>query len=151
MFLFFQYRFVSDIYGFYYTDNVTYGYIANSFPYKNTVDIVELKGKDLVQVFEQVASKYDESNPDASFLQVSGTFTLQFLVAWASTTIQSNCKIVRIKNVDMMWQVIVSVWGCNLTGPMEKTLRFLLLRTFEDTELTVSFWLVISASRNDPI
>ena len=60
--------------GFYFTDNVTYGHIANSFPYKNTVDIVELKGKDLVQVFEQVASLYDESKPSASFLQVSGTF-----------------------------------------------------------------------------
>ena len=60
--------------GFCYTDNITYGHIANSFPYKNTVDIVDLKGKDLVQVFEQVASLYDESNPSASFLQVSGTF-----------------------------------------------------------------------------
>lgn len=59
--------------GFYCTDNVTYGHIANSFPYKNTVDIVELKGKDLMLVFEQVASLYDESNPSASFLQVSGT------------------------------------------------------------------------------
>ena len=54
------------------TDAVTYGHIANSFPYKNTVDLVELKGKDIVQVFEQVASMYDEKKPSPSFLQVSG-------------------------------------------------------------------------------
>lgn len=53
------------------------GYIANSFPYKNTVDIVELTGKDLVQVFEQVASMYDENNPSVSFLQVSGIILIQ--------------------------------------------------------------------------
>lgn len=60
----------------YFTDAVTYGHIANSFLYKNTVDLVELKGRDLIQVFEQVASLYDESKPSASFLQVSGIFTL---------------------------------------------------------------------------
>ena len=57
------------------TDAVTYGHIANSFPYKNTVDLVELKGKDLVQVLEQVASMYDEKKPSVSFLQVSGIYT----------------------------------------------------------------------------
>ncbi len=56
-----------------FADNITFGHIANSFPYKNTVDIVELKGEDLIQVFEQVASMYDKTSPSASFLQVSGT------------------------------------------------------------------------------
>lgn len=58
-----------------FADAVTYGHIDNSFPYKNTVDLVELKGEDLVNVFEQVASLYDETKPSASFLQVSGIFT----------------------------------------------------------------------------
>ncbi|XP_068698294.1 snake venom 5'-nucleotidase-like isoform X1 [Montipora foliosa] len=53
-------------------DAVTYGHIVNSCPYKNTVDVVELKGKHLLQVFEQVASLYDENKPRGSFLQVSG-------------------------------------------------------------------------------
>ena len=54
------------------TDTVTCGHIVNSVPFKNTVDLVELKGKDLVQVFEQVASMYDETKPSDSFLQFSG-------------------------------------------------------------------------------
>ncbi|KAJ7363701.1 hypothetical protein OS493_009864 [Desmophyllum pertusum] len=53
-------------------DAITYGHIVNSFPYRNTVDMVELKGEDLIQVFEQVASKYDKTKPSMSFLQVSG-------------------------------------------------------------------------------
>lgn len=50
----------------------------NSFPYRNIVDLVELKGEDLAQVFEQVASLYDKDKPDISFLQVSGTYILCF-------------------------------------------------------------------------
>ena len=50
----------------------------NSFPYRNIVDLVELKGEDLAQVFEQVASLYDKDKPDISFLQVSGIFILCF-------------------------------------------------------------------------
>ena len=50
----------------------------NSFPYRNIVDLVELKGEDLAQVFEQVASLYDKEKPDISFLQVSGIFILCF-------------------------------------------------------------------------
>ena len=57
-------------------DAVTYGHIVNSCPYKNTVDVVELKGKHLLQVFEQVASLYDENKPRGSFLQVSGIFLI---------------------------------------------------------------------------
>ena len=55
-----------------FSDTITYGHIINSFPYKNTVDLVELKGKDLLKVFEQVASMYSKRNPSVSFLQVSG-------------------------------------------------------------------------------
>ncbi|RMX39597.1 hypothetical protein pdam_00004020 [Pocillopora damicornis] len=51
---------------------VTYGYVVNSFPYRNTVDIVELTGEDLTLVFEQVATLYDKNDPSNSFLQVSG-------------------------------------------------------------------------------
>ena len=40
------------------------------------MDLVELKGQDLVQVFEQVASMYDKTKPSDSFLQVSGIFSL---------------------------------------------------------------------------
>ena len=50
----------------------------NSFPYRNIVDLVELKGEDLAQVFEQVASLYDKDKPDISFLQVSGIFIFCF-------------------------------------------------------------------------
>ena len=55
-----------------YLDTITYGHILNSFPYKNTVDLVELKGTDLLKVFEQVASMYSKRKPSVSFLQVSG-------------------------------------------------------------------------------
>ena len=55
-----------------YLDTITYGHILNSFPYKNTVDLVELKGKDLLKVFEQVTSMYSKRKPSVSFLQVSG-------------------------------------------------------------------------------
>ena len=50
----------------------------NSFPYRNIVDLVELKGEDLAQVFEQVASLYNKDKPDISFLQVSGIFIFCF-------------------------------------------------------------------------
>ena len=58
------------------TEAVTYGYVVNSFPYRNTVDIVELTGKDLTLVFEQVATLYDKNDPSNSFLQVSGICVL---------------------------------------------------------------------------
>ena len=61
---------------FSYTEAVTYGYVVNSFPYRNTVDIVELTGKDLTLVFEQVATLYDKNDPSNSFLQVSGNCVL---------------------------------------------------------------------------
>lgn len=54
------------------SDFVTYGHIYNSFPYKNTVDMVELKGEDLVALFESVVAQYDKDQPKGSFLQVSG-------------------------------------------------------------------------------
>ena len=67
--------FFSRLY-FSYTEAVTYGYVVNSFPYRNTVDIVELTGKDLTLVFEQVATLYDKNDPSNSFLQVSGNCVL---------------------------------------------------------------------------
>lgn len=52
-----------------YTD-VTLGDVVNSSPYRNMVDAVELKGKDLLQLFEVSASKLGTGG----FLQVSGNF-----------------------------------------------------------------------------
>lgn len=71
----FSTNFFSRLY-FSYTEAVTYGYVVNSFPYRNTVDIVELTGKDLTLVFEQVATLYDKNDPSNSFLQVSGNCVL---------------------------------------------------------------------------
>ena len=68
-------NFFSHLY-FSHTETVTYGYVVNSFPYRNTVDIVELTGKDLTLVFEQVATLYDKNDPSNSFLQVSGNCVL---------------------------------------------------------------------------
>ena len=68
-------NFFSRLY-FSHTEAVTYGYVVNSFPYRNTVDIVELTGKDLTLVFEQVATLYDKNDPSNSFLQVSGNCVL---------------------------------------------------------------------------
>ena len=51
---------------------MTYGHIYNSFPYKNTVDMVELKGEDVIALFESVVAHYDKDRPMGSFLQVSG-------------------------------------------------------------------------------
>ncbi|XP_067049107.1 5'-nucleotidase-like isoform X2 [Acropora muricata] len=53
-------------------DVVTFGDIVNSCPSRNVLDVVELRGKDLLQVFEKVASSYDENKPSPTFLQVSG-------------------------------------------------------------------------------
>lgn len=47
----------------------------NSCPSRNVLDVVELRGKDLLQVFEKVASSYDENKPSPTFLQVSGNFS----------------------------------------------------------------------------
>ena len=55
-----------------YSNTITYSHVLNSFPYKNTVDLVELKGTDLLKVFERVASMYSKRKPSVSFLQVSG-------------------------------------------------------------------------------
>lgn len=52
-----------------YTD-VTLGDVVNSSPYRNMVDAVELKGKDLLQLFELSASIFGTGG----FLQVSGNF-----------------------------------------------------------------------------
>ena len=68
-------NFFSRLY-FSHTEAVTYSYVVNSFPYRNTVDIVELTGKDLTLVFEQVATLYDKNDPSNSFLQVSGNCVL---------------------------------------------------------------------------
>ena len=63
---------------FYLIDPVNYIHVTNSLPYyKQTVDVVELKGKDLRKVFEQVASVYDKDKPSKSFLQVSGITTFR--------------------------------------------------------------------------
>lgn len=48
--------------------DVTLGDVVNSSPYRNMVDAVELKGKDLLQLFELSASKFGTGG----FLQVSG-------------------------------------------------------------------------------
>lgn len=58
-----------------YTD-VTLGDVVNSSPYRNMVDAVELKGKDLLQLFELSASKFGTGG----FLQVSGNFLLLFMI-----------------------------------------------------------------------
>lgn len=50
--------------------DVTIGDVVNSCPFRNMVDAVELKGKDLLQVFELSASKFGTWG----FLQVSGIF-----------------------------------------------------------------------------
>ena len=46
--------------------------IKNSFPYTNTIDIVDLKGDVLLDVLEKSASFYNTEKPSGSFLQTSG-------------------------------------------------------------------------------
>ena len=56
--------------------DVTLGDVVNSCPFRNMVDAVELKGKDLLQVFELSASKFGTWG----FLQVSGIFLFLFTI-----------------------------------------------------------------------
>lgn len=46
--------------------------VLTVIPFRNTIDIIEIRGNNLIQVFERSVSNYDSEQLDGAFLQVSG-------------------------------------------------------------------------------
>ena len=56
------------------TGSITFADVAQTFPFGNTVDLIELAGKDLIEVFEHSVEDYDTCAKHGKFLQVAGYF-----------------------------------------------------------------------------
>ena len=54
--------------------NITYEDVLQVMPFGNGIDVVELTGKDLIQVLEYSVANYSRELRYGKFLQVSGRF-----------------------------------------------------------------------------
>jgi len=90
--------------------------VKNSFPYTNTIDIVDLRGDVLLDVLEKSASFYNREKPSGSFLQMSGvhaTFDVSKAINNRVKEIQvrcANCTIPTYEKLDKnrLYKVIIS-------------------------------------------
>ena len=60
--------------------SITVEDILTVAPFRNTIDIVELRGRDVIEMFEHSVSDYDTEgvDPAGRFLQVSGKAVVIF-------------------------------------------------------------------------
>ena len=62
------------IFPFIATGDVNYGDILETLPYRDTLSIVELRGRHVLEVLEHSVSQYNTVDPWGGFLQYSGAY-----------------------------------------------------------------------------